>query len=196
MSDKKFDNYRDRSHLVLLYPDCPDHVKALQLIERSYDYAYVLHDRDKLDNGDAKKPHWHIILRFSNAVWASKVSKDLGIQENYIEKPRSFTNALMYLIHYNDADKAQYNTDEVKGPLKKRLIQEIAKVDKTESEKIQELFDYIMCADDTISMTELNHYALSNGYWSEYRRSYSLFKDMVYEHNMRFRKNDDDSCGI
>ena len=192
MGEKRTEKYRDRSHVLLLYPDCEEHVRALKLIERSYDYAYILHDKDKMENGDMKKPHYHVVLRFPNQVWSSKVCKDLGIQENYIEKHRSFPNALMYLIHYNDSDKAQYSVDDVKGSLKTRLIQEISKVDKTESEKIIELLDYIESLAQPITIISFMRYCASMGYWSEYRRSGAIFMRAIDEHNMMFRCNDND----
>ena len=106
------EKYRSRAHVLLLYPDCESHVEAVKKIEKSYDYAMILHDKDSDENGELKKPHWHIVLRFGQAVWSSAICKELGIEENYIEKPRSFDNALLYLVHFNDSDKYQYNPDD------------------------------------------------------------------------------------
>ena len=92
----------------------------------------------------------------------------------------------MYLIHYNDTDKAQYSIDEVKGSLKNRLMQEIAKVDKTEGEKVIELFDFIDSIAEPISYMEFCRYCTSMGYWSEFRRSGAIFLRLLDEHNMRY----------
>ena len=189
MAENRSENYRDRIHSILLYPDNEKHNRAYEIITKSYDYASILHDKDIHENGEKKKPHIHVVVRFGQARWASAVCKELGIEENYIEKTRNFVNALMYLIHYNDPDKAQYDICEVNGPLKNRLQQEIAKVDKTESEKVIELFDFIDSIAEPISCMEFCRYCSSMGYWSEFRRSGIIFMRLLEEHNMKYGGN-------
>lgn len=177
------EKYRNRTHLMMLYPEDESHMLALSKIEKSYDYAYILHDKDCDENGHIKKPHYHVVLRFPNQMWSSALSKELGVAENYFEEPRSFDNALMYLIHFNDSDKYQYNIDEVKGTLKKRLKEKINGVDKTEGEKVFELIEYIEKQTDIIRVTSFAKYCASNGYWAEFRRSGMIFCKMIEEHN-------------
>ena len=177
------EKYRNRTHLLMLYPEDSTHMEALTKIEKSYDYAYILHDKDCTDAGEVKKAHYHVVLRFPNQTWSSAVAKDLGIAENYMEEPRSFDNALMYLIHFNDTDKYQYSIDEVKGTLKKRLKEKINGVDKTEGEKVYELIDYIEQQQGTIRVTAFAKYCANNGYWAEFRRSGMIFCKMIEEHN-------------
>ena len=101
----KMEKFRDRKLALLLYPDDPSHVEAMEKIKTSYDYVAILHDKDYTEDGEIKKPHWHVVLRFGNATWNSAVAKDLGIEQNYTEKVRNMNNAILYLIHYNDSDK-------------------------------------------------------------------------------------------
>jgi len=180
------EKYRDRTHLLMLYPEDKTHMEALKKIEASYDYACILHDKDVDEDGVIKKAHYHVVLRFPNQTWSSALAKELGIADNYLEKPRSFDNALMYLIHYNDSDKYQYSIDDVKGTLKKRLKEKLNGVDKSEGEKVYELIEYIENQDKTISVTMFAKYCASNGYWSEFRRSGAIFCKMIEEHNKRF----------
>ena len=175
--------YRNRTHLLMLYPEDESHMNALKKIEKSYDYAYILHDKDCDENGNIKKPHYHVVIRFTNQKWNSSVAKELNIAENYLEEPRNFDNALMYLIHFNDEDKYQYNIDDVKGPLKKRLREKINCVDKTEGEKVFDLIDYIENQENIIKVTEFAKYCAINGYWAEFRRSGMIFCKMIEEHN-------------
>ena len=116
------EKYRSRVHMLLLYPSDESHVLALEKITLSYDYAYILHNKDIAEDGSIKKHHWHVVLRFNQAVWSSAICKELGIEHNYIENVKRFDNALQYLIHYNDTDKAQYSVDEVFGNLKQKLL--------------------------------------------------------------------------
>lgn len=181
--------YNNRCHMVLLYPDNEEHVKAYQHIEKSYDYASILHDKDVTEDGELKKPHWHVLLRFKNSRWSTALCKELGIKENYIEEVKKFNNALQYLIHYNDPDKYQYKIEDVKGNLAIKLKDIINNIEKSEGEKVVELLEYITQRDKPMSVTELASYCAKNGYWSEFRRSGSIFCKILEEHNYRFIQN-------
>lgn len=188
------EKYRSRVHMLLLYPENEQHCKAVDKIRQSYDYAMVLHNRDYWTEedfkknpervpGELKKEHWHIVLRFNQAVWSSAICKELGIEENYIENVKRFDNAIQYLIHYNDTDKAQYTIDDVSGNLKQKLVETINKVEKSEGEKVVELIGYIESQETKISLKQFANYCAINGYWSEFRRSASIFIRIIDEHN-------------
>ena len=191
------EKYRSRVHMLLLYPDCESHVKAVEKIQQSYDYALILHDKDYFTDEDEKKnaehvsgllkkEHWHVVVRFNQAKWSSAICSELGIEHNYIENVNRFDNALQYLIHYNDSDKAQYSIDEVKGNLKQKLVESINKVEKSEGEKVVELIEYIEKQDYKISIKAFANYCASQGYWSEFRRSATIFIKIIDEHNSQF----------
>lgn len=188
------EKYRSRTHMLLLYPDCDAHVQAKHKIEQSFDYALILHDRDIFTDedekqnplhkaGDLKKPHWHVVLRCSNATWSTALCKELGIEHNYIEACKNFDNSLQYLIHYNDTDKTSYEIDEVKGSLKTKLKESINKQEKSEGEKVVELIQFIKEYDGKLTITEFATYCALNGYWSEFRRSGAIFCKIIEEKN-------------
>lgn len=180
--------FRDRKFCLLLYPEDETHAKALEKIKATFDCAYILHDKDTTDNGDVKKPHYHVVIRTEdNAIWNTALAKELSITENYIQRTRNLDRALMYLIHYNDKDKVQYHIDEVKGNLKKRLKIAINKDDKTEQEKAQILIDYILGTDIEIRFTDIVNYACALGYYDVLRRSPSIFKSLIEEQNERLK---------
>lgn len=187
MSKEKLEKYRSRTHMLLLYPDNEQHCKAVEQIKQSYDYAMILHDRDYFtegeNSGELKKAHWHIVLRFNQAVWNSAICKELGIETKFIEDVKKFDNALQYLIHYNDSDKAQYKIDDVQGNLKSRLKESINKNEKSEGEKVTELIEYIERQENTITIKNFASYCAKNGYWAEFRRSASIFIKIIDEHN-------------
>lgn len=189
----KSDNYRSKTHMLLLYPEDSTHVEALEKIKLNYEYAYILHDKDVYSEdgetykaGDLKKAHYHVVIRTNNSTWQSAIAKDLGITDNYVRKTGNFENALMYLIHYNDIDKTQYNITEVQGPLVKRLKEAISKGEKSEGEKVTDLIDYIESCAFQISMAEFARYCAANGYWAEFRRSGVIFLKILEEHNKRY----------
>lgn len=107
------------------------------------DYAYILHDKDEDKDGNQKKPHWHICIRFKDSVPAPSICKWFGITDNYINKIRGrFGDALAYLTHNNAPGKYQYLEEEVKSnfDFKKEVetIQSRA-VDKARRQEIVDL---------------------------------------------------------
>lgn len=184
---EQFKKERDRKFCLLLYPDCPEHCIALDKIKVSYDYAYILHDKDCDENGEIKKPHWHVVITVgNNACWNTSIASELGITPNYIEKCGRLDRALEYLIHYNDSDKYQYDVDEVQGNLKTRLKIEMNKDSKNEGEKVVELIEYIDNQVGYIRIKDFSKFCASNGYWEAFRRSGTIFIKMIEEHNKAY----------
>ena len=176
---KEVVKFRSAKMRLLLYPDDPSHVKALERIKEDYDHAYILHEAEE----ETKKPHWHVVLRFRNAQWNTALAKNLGISENYIRNSNNLDKALQYLIHFNDSDKKQYDISSVKGSLVDRLKTSINKVDRTEDEDASILIDYIVKSSKRITFSEFARYCVDNGYWATYRRGQNIFRLLIKEHN-------------
>lgn len=193
----KKEKYRSRVHMILLYPDNESHLDVLDKISKSYDYAACKHDRDwwteedekkdpKHKAGELKKEHFHIVLRTANATWNTALCKDLGLEERFCEQAKNVDNALQYLIHYNDTDKAKYETDEVFGNMKSKLMESINKVEKSEGEKVVELIAWIEEYRGRLTVSEFAKYCAANGYWAEFRRSGAIFCKIIDEHNQQY----------
>lgn len=176
-------NERSLYWCLILYPNEDlSHKKALDFIIDNYSYAYILHDRDLLDNGELKKSHIHVVLKFINYRWRNAIAEELGITPNYLEKCRNLENALKYLIHFNNEEKCQYDLEEVKGDLKEKLANYINNTDKTESEKVLDLLQYIG-EQDFLTLHEFIRYVCSIGMYDIYRRSALTFVKLIEEHN-------------
>lgn len=175
--------FRSAKMRLLLYPDDPEHVKALKIIEESYEYAYILHEPEE----DTKKAHWHVVLRFKNAQWNTSIAKNLGISLNYIRNCNNLDKALQYLIHYNDFDKKQYDISCVVGPLVDRLKISLNKKERTEDEEAKIIIDYIDNQSEIISFTKFAKYCVDNGYWATFRRGQNIFRILINEHNDELR---------
>lgn len=178
-------NERSLHWCLVLYPsEDPKHQLALDYIIENYSkYAFIKHDKDFLDDNTIKKEHFHIVVSFSNYRWKNAISNELGITPNYIEKVRNLENALKYLVHYNNSNKYQYNIDEVIGPLKVKLESYINNQDKTESEKVLELLEYIESSDNYLKVSEFIKFVCSLNLYDIYRRSATTFMKLIEEHN-------------
>jgi len=82
-------------------------------------YAYILHDKDVLDNGDIKGKHFHIVLTAESAKssqnWVKHFADVLKVEESAVsvEMQGSEKKCLRYLLHLDDANKHQYDRSEV-----------------------------------------------------------------------------------
>lgn len=180
--------YRSRKHCLLLYPDDSFHVKAKEYIERYYNYAYILHDKDlKKDSEELKKEHWHFVVQFQNATYNTALSKELGISLNYIQECRNMDKALEYLIHWNEETKYQYSFSEVKGPLKRNLMKLLESERFSEDDKAKNLIEYIMNYPGYLSATQLALAACSMDKWSVFRRASSLYLRILDDHNEEYK---------
>lgn len=80
------------------------------------EYCYILHDKDKKEDGTIKNKHYHIVLRLKYPQCSKNIAKWFGVGENFISKINGkYEDALMYLTHSNALEKFQYSTDEVKS---------------------------------------------------------------------------------
>ena len=81
----------------------------------------IIHDKDVYPDHLGLKPrHIHGIIRFESrkdSATLSEIASTLGIEPQYVEKPKSgrysFDNMLSYLIHAKYLDKHQYSPMEV-----------------------------------------------------------------------------------
>lgn len=138
-------------------------------------YALIIHDKDLLDSGEPKRPHFHLVLTFSNATTSQVIANVLKVEEQYINKIKTTTkSALLYLVHRNDLKKYQYSADEVlanfdyvdyvDGVLPKVDLKDIANKIDNGTIKAYNLFDYV----------SINDYALHKTYFDrcfEYRQN-------------------------
>lgn len=177
------EKFRSRNFNLVLYEEDETHKKAINYIKKNLDYAMICHDSDVDEKtGEIKKPHYHVVIHFNNAKWNTALADDLSITDNYIEECRNLNRSLAYLIHYYDDEKYQYSIDEVDGPLRKRLIEYIKNDDKTESEKVIEILQFID-EQEELRITDLIRYCSSIGYWDVLRRASGLFTQYLQEHN-------------
>lgn len=181
MSEK---NYRSRKHILLVYPDDP-RCEAIMESIKSFEHCYILHDKDKNDKGELKKSHFHVLLNTKNATWRDAISKEIGLPVNYIQQVRNPEAALEYLIHFNEETKFQYSIDDVQGCSSLiRLLKKLVDGEKLdEGEKVAELIEMIMGHEGHLTIREFSWYCAKNNRWDIFRRSGSIFLEIIKEKN-------------
>ena len=98
---------------LILYSEDNTHKNAMEIIRKNYNYAYILHDKDKDTNGELKKPHYHYIVKMPSCVPNSTLANALDIKENYIQCILSLQGAYDYLTHRHTPEKYQYKDSDI-----------------------------------------------------------------------------------
>lgn len=183
-------NFKSRLHCIELYPDNPEHPAIMEGIRKSYQYLAIMHDADLTDDGKPKKPHYHVMLQFRSAKWASALADELGLEANLIlgcpentQPVQTFDGMARYFLHLDHPDKTPYEFEALEGNLKDRA--EGSCVGKeSESERVLRLLDLLEKQNRVLTMKEFVKLVCQAGLYSDCRRAGYLMKTMLDEHNV------------
>ena len=204
---KKVPSVRAAVWCLELYPDNEDHAKVLETLrEGGYEYAASLHDSDtwtpedeSRDSshvvGGLKKAHWHVIVKYANAVRCDTLVVEFGIEARWIQVCRNTKRALRYLIHADDPEKFQYDRGAVIGTMMDAFNEALA-VEPSEGDRVVEMLDYIESLDRPISTAEFARYCARSGCWAVFRRAGAIFCRCLSEHNAVCERSDHHRRGV
>ena len=156
---------------LILYPEDKSHVKAMQIIEKEYEFKAILHDKDTEDNGEPKKPHFHYIVKMPNSSPNSTLANNLGIKENYVQVIHTLKGAYDYLTHKFTPNKYQYDNIDLFGSL-------VIDIEENTEGDFQCLINSIKI-NKISTMYELTLWALENHCLQTLRRNAYLFSQIL-----------------
>lgn len=167
-----------RNFEIIVYPDdekSDEYLKRFQKI--CNDWAYILHDRDKHDDGSLKKPHIHAIGR-TDKITLSGMAYHVGCPVNMVTNVKDWVAAVRYLIHADDDRKAPYDIADIVSNFS---VDQYFVRKKSEEQMIMPLLEFIE-DNEHVTVKSLSRFALDNHLWSAFRRNYTFLKDyMQYE---------------
>lgn len=179
-----------RTFTGIVYPDSSDYdfeIRLIQLGMAFEDFAYCLHDQDVHQTDDPKgeytagspvKPHIHWIGRNQNARTINGIAKAAEVPAEVIRYSRKgWKKEVRYLIHADDKDKAQYSVGAVVANFD---LDPYFSAAPTDQESAQAIFDYIM-RNHCTSVRELTQWCFENGHWAAFRRSPSIWGNIMHE---------------
>lgn len=185
-------NLRGRNWNLVLYPDDPSHLDAMGRLNKGYSYVAILHDKDvwgaddSVDHveGEVKKEHWHVIVKFPQARWASAIAKELCIDVRHMQLCRSFSASVLYLTHYGLPTKYQYDASELFGPLTKIALKEF-ECDTDQNARVLSLLE-LLDSLELIDEIDLIRAACDAGLYGDLIRMGGLIPRLVQIHNRKF----------
>lgn len=112
------------------------------LIANTKQYAFILHDKDILEDGSMKTPHIHVVCNMNTtkqriATILNDLTKSLDISPLLvtIDKYSSFNASIQYLIHKNNEEKYQYDVKDIKTNIPSQELDLFMKYE-TQSEEL------------------------------------------------------------
>lgn len=177
------ENQRSRNWCLVLYQDDDTHTGCLNRLTRGYNYVGILHDADLTEDGEPKKNHYHIVLKFPQARWRTAVAEELGIEPNYLQVCRSLDGAYCYLTHFGLPNTHQYNHEELFGTLYK----DACKAMQQETDQNERVLTLLALIDSQGVLDEwkLIELACRNGLYGDLIRMGSLVSKLIELHNYR-----------
>ena len=113
---KKLEDLRSSYWISILYPEscAPDWME--QLDSKFYCCYYVspLHDKDVNDDGELKKPHYHLIFKFDSLKSFQQVKivcDSIGAIRPCV--PLTLTGCVRYLCHLDNPEKHRYQETQI-----------------------------------------------------------------------------------
>lgn len=175
------ENQRSRNWCMVLYEDDETHVKALELLNKGYMFVAIKHDQDVTEDGELKKPHYHVVLKFPQARWRTAIAKDLGIADNYLQICRSLAASYCYLTHMGLPNSFQYPHDAMFGPLYAEATKAMER-ERDQNEKVLSLLALISSEGFTNEWKVLEK-ACQNGLVGDALRLGGLLSRLIEIHN-------------
>lgn len=183
MDKKRYYNFT-----LVIYEDDKEFKNQMEEIQRTKESIWIKHDQDVNEDGDLKKPHYHVVLKLKTACTISALSKKLGVGEHMIEPVKKSLNAcLKYLIHFGDDTKYNYNKEDVQSSsdtLKRKFLDLVDK-DTPEIDKVDTIERFILDCPDFIDWIILGRYVRKINMWDAFRRNAWYFTKVVDSHNAK-----------
>lgn len=113
--DKKRAGERTRSWTFIVYPEsAPDNWREIIGQEFVEWVESPLHDKDLNATGEAKKPHWHVLVMYSSVKSFEQI-KELTerLSAPVAQKCASAKALVRYMAHLDNPEKAQYNIADI-----------------------------------------------------------------------------------
>ena len=172
---------RERDFAFILYPESANPKWKQILSDLKLPVFWVLHDKDTIvddETGETipKKPHYHVMLMFSNPRsenTAKKISVRCG-GNGHLEELITRRGYARYLIHIDDPEKYQYSPNDVVclgGADYSALSMTVTDIKNAEDDILVDVIDYCKSM-NIVAYCQLIDYCIENKReWLSFLRS-------------------------
>lgn len=169
---------RDRKFELRLYPDATDYncsevlIKAQQYFEY---WAYILHDKDKKEDGTPIKPHYHFYGKCDKKLTINGIAYQLGCPSSSVQYVQTWKGAIRYLTHADYPDKAPYPLENVFSNFP---IDPYYRSEHDDDEKAAKIFYYIK-EHKGCTLESVTEWVFEQHLWSAFRRGFAVYAKLL-----------------
>lgn len=87
---------------------------------------------------------------------------------------------LLYLIHYNNPEKTQYDIDEVDGELQEELYKLIQSKTEYQKDKLEKILNHIYL-NKNITIAQITEYCINQNYYEVLKQNQYLITKIIQE---------------
>lgn len=159
--EKKDD--RTRNWTFIVYPESAPADWRDKLDEQHVQWIESpLHDKDKNADGEAKKPHWHVLVLYEGKKSYNQV-KELtdSLHSPIPQKTASAKGMVRYMAHLDNPEKFQYKTSNIIGHGGVDVAEYLKPTSSSRYKLIGEMMDFVR-ENNIIEMRDLLFYAQRN----------------------------------
>lgn len=149
--------------------------------------AYILHDKDKKEDGTDIKPHYHCIIQSKDTLSLRKFQETWKISGYCSEILDNWEASVQYLAHLNPGyDKADdgghiYEIKEIRSNF--TLDKYFNSLKSSDPEYVQLLKIINWASHNHANYYQILKYAGEHGYFSTYRKCYRMIYDILGSKN-------------
>lgn len=192
---------RSRTFACELYPEDNDHMQILEYIKKNFQYAIILHDKDKYEKniidedtgelknkeGEIKKAHYHVLISLKNARTDKSMLEELNQEGklNFVHiETANFYAYARYLIHLGYPSKYQYSSNDIITNMTIRVNNALKREYNSEEQDARILLDFVFkkTNEGFLSFRMLTEFALENDCLRELQKKsyfYNQFCDQT-----------------
>lgn len=154
---------RTRNWTIIVYEDsAPDNWRDIVAGLHVPAFISPYHDKDVRADGSPKKPHWHVVLCFKGKKSVGQIqaiSDQLsGVHVDWEHcAVGDLTGMVRYLVHYEDADKYQYEIADIQALSGADVLAHFAEAADVD-ECVGQMMDWL-CEQGITSFAALSRYA-------------------------------------
>jgi len=151
---------RTRNWTFIVYPEsAPTNWRDTLDTEHIQWIESPLHDKDLNADGEAKKPHWHILVLFAGKKSYEQV-KELtdSLNSPIPQKTASAKGMVRYMAHMDNPEKVQYSQSDIIGHGGVDVAEYLKPSSSSRYQLIGEMIDYVKEQNIT-EMKDLLYYA-------------------------------------
>jgi len=134
---------RHKNFGTIVYPEsAPDNWRQLLSELKVPAIISPLHDRDTTEDGEIKKPHFHVLIMYDSVKSLEQAKEDISSFSGVgCEVVRSIRGYARYLIHADDPNKYQYSPNDI-VELNGADFAHITRLSTDKYRAISEMMDY------------------------------------------------------